>query len=163
MCWSNTQRTSSSFHWKLTCSHHKIAEKIAELALNNNHSLTHFYLLPQNPSSNWYHFFSLQSLWDVLQHLNDIWSLDMYAISLKYSCQRYWKRFVVAFSHSNTWRINPWNLFLNSEFILFSKNSFRFYIVYAIICQPIKMIIRWVIQVLASLWFVFQFTAPIVS
>ena len=30
-----------SFHWKLTCSRHDVADKIAELALNNNHSLTH--------------------------------------------------------------------------------------------------------------------------
>ena len=33
--WSRTKRTSSSSHWKLTCSRHDIAE----LALNNNHSL----------------------------------------------------------------------------------------------------------------------------
>jgi hypothetical protein len=33
--------TSSSSHGKVTCSCHDIAEKIAELALNNNHSLTH--------------------------------------------------------------------------------------------------------------------------
>jgi hypothetical protein len=30
-----------SWHWKLTCSHHDIAKKIAELALNNNHSIIH--------------------------------------------------------------------------------------------------------------------------
>jgi hypothetical protein len=35
-CWCSTQWTSSSSHWKLTCSRHDIAEK---LALNNNHSL----------------------------------------------------------------------------------------------------------------------------
>jgi hypothetical protein len=35
-CWSRTKRTSSSSHWKLICSCHDIAE----LALNNNHSLT---------------------------------------------------------------------------------------------------------------------------
>ena len=34
---ANTKQTSSSSHWKLTCSGHDI--KIAELALNNNHSL----------------------------------------------------------------------------------------------------------------------------
>ena len=36
--WSSTKRTSSSYHWKLTCSRHDITEKIAEMALNNNHS-----------------------------------------------------------------------------------------------------------------------------
>jgi predicted PolB exonuclease-like 3'-5' exonuclease len=35
VCWSSSKRTSSSSHWKLTCSRHGIAEKIAELALNN--------------------------------------------------------------------------------------------------------------------------------
>jgi hypothetical protein len=38
-CLSRTKRTSSSYHWKLTCFRHDIAV-IAELALNNNHSLT---------------------------------------------------------------------------------------------------------------------------
>ena len=28
MCWSRTKRTSSSSHWKLTCSRHDIAEKL---------------------------------------------------------------------------------------------------------------------------------------
>jgi hypothetical protein len=36
-----TKRTSSSSHWKLTCSLHIIAEIIAELGLNNNYSFTH--------------------------------------------------------------------------------------------------------------------------
>jgi hypothetical protein len=36
-----TKRTSSSSHWKLTCSRHIIAEKIAEMGLNNNHPFTH--------------------------------------------------------------------------------------------------------------------------
>jgi hypothetical protein len=34
-CWSRTKRTSSSSHWKLTCSRHNIDE----LLLSNNHSL----------------------------------------------------------------------------------------------------------------------------
>ena len=41
---SRTKRTSSSSRWNLTCSRHDIQTcswKIAELALNNNHSLTH--------------------------------------------------------------------------------------------------------------------------
>ena len=39
-----TKWTSSSSHWKLTCSRHIIAEKIAELGLNNNHlSLTNYW------------------------------------------------------------------------------------------------------------------------
>jgi hypothetical protein len=42
VCWSSTKWTSSSSHWKLTCSRHHIAENSA---LNNTHSLTH---------SNWY-------------------------------------------------------------------------------------------------------------
>ena len=34
-CWSSTRRTSSSSsHWKLTCSRHDIAKKIVELALS---------------------------------------------------------------------------------------------------------------------------------
>jgi hypothetical protein len=37
-CWSSTKQTSSSFHWKLTCSRHDIAEKL--LGWCNNHSLT---------------------------------------------------------------------------------------------------------------------------
>ena len=37
--WSRTKRTSSSSHWKLTCSRHDIAEKLLS-SLNNNHSLT---------------------------------------------------------------------------------------------------------------------------
>ena len=28
VCWSSTKRTSSSSHWKLTCSRHDIAEKL---------------------------------------------------------------------------------------------------------------------------------------
>ena len=40
MCWSSTKQTTSSSHCKLTCSRHDIPEKIAELALNNNHPLT---------------------------------------------------------------------------------------------------------------------------
>ena len=28
VCWSSTKRTSSSSHWKLTCSYHGIAEKL---------------------------------------------------------------------------------------------------------------------------------------
>ena len=42
-CWSSTKWTSWSFHWKLTCSRQNIQKrswKIAELTLNNNHSLT---------------------------------------------------------------------------------------------------------------------------
>ena len=35
--WSSTKHTSSSFHWKLTSSHH------AENLLNNKQSLTHLY------------------------------------------------------------------------------------------------------------------------
>jgi len=27
-CWSSTKRTSSSFHWKLICFRHDIAEKL---------------------------------------------------------------------------------------------------------------------------------------
>jgi hypothetical protein len=27
-CWSRTKWTSSSYHWKLTCSRHDIAEKL---------------------------------------------------------------------------------------------------------------------------------------
>ena len=42
-CWFSTKRTSSSSHYTLICSRHDIAKKIAELALNNNHSL--IYLL----------------------------------------------------------------------------------------------------------------------
>jgi hypothetical protein len=41
--WFSTKRTSSSSHWKLTCSRHDIYSwKIAELVLNNNHSLNCF-------------------------------------------------------------------------------------------------------------------------
>jgi hypothetical protein len=39
-CWSRTKWTSSSSHWKLTCSHHDIAEKLLNWHWNNNHSLT---------------------------------------------------------------------------------------------------------------------------
>jgi hypothetical protein len=39
VCSSSTKRTSSSFHWNLTCSRLYMAEQIAELALNNNQSL----------------------------------------------------------------------------------------------------------------------------
>ena len=40
-CWSSTKRISSTCHWKLTSSRHYIqcSWKIAELTLNNNHSL----------------------------------------------------------------------------------------------------------------------------
>ena len=38
-CWSRTKRTSSSSHWKLTCSRYDIAKNIAELSLNNIHHL----------------------------------------------------------------------------------------------------------------------------
>ena len=41
-CWSSTNRTSSSSHWKLTCSSPWYSWKIADLSLNNNHSLTNF-------------------------------------------------------------------------------------------------------------------------
>ena len=41
-CWSSTKQTSSSSHWKLTCSCHDMAEKIAYVALNYNHPLTHY-------------------------------------------------------------------------------------------------------------------------
>ena len=46
VCWSRTKRTSSSSsHWKWTCSRHDIAENIAELALKTiTHSLTHTYI-----------------------------------------------------------------------------------------------------------------------
>jgi hypothetical protein len=40
ICWPSTKQTSSSSHWKLTCSRHWYSWKIAELALNNTHSLT---------------------------------------------------------------------------------------------------------------------------
>ena len=40
VCWSSTKQSSSSSHWKLTCSRHDIAETIAELALRKQ-SLTH--------------------------------------------------------------------------------------------------------------------------
>jgi hypothetical protein len=40
--WSRTKRTSSSYHWQLTCSRHYKAENNAEFRLNNNHSLTLF-------------------------------------------------------------------------------------------------------------------------
>ena len=40
-CWSRTNWTSSSSHYKLTCSRHDMAAKIVELAFNNTHSLTH--------------------------------------------------------------------------------------------------------------------------
>jgi hypothetical protein len=49
VCWSSTKWTSSSFHWKLTCSRHDIAKKIAELALNNSYLLTDFTLLQVRP------------------------------------------------------------------------------------------------------------------
>ena len=40
-CWSSTKRTSSSSsHWKLTCSRHDIAEKIVNIGVKQ-HSLTH--------------------------------------------------------------------------------------------------------------------------
>jgi hypothetical protein len=32
--WSSTKRTSSSSHWKLTCSRHDVAEKLLNVALN---------------------------------------------------------------------------------------------------------------------------------
>ena len=44
-CWSCTKRTSSSSHWKLTCSHKWYSWKIAEFVLNNNHALTHVLIL----------------------------------------------------------------------------------------------------------------------
>jgi hypothetical protein len=37
-CWSSTKRTSSSYHWKLTCSRHDIAEKLLNLRLT---TITH--------------------------------------------------------------------------------------------------------------------------
>jgi hypothetical protein len=40
-CWSSTKWTSLSTHQNVTCSHHDIAKEIGQLALNNNHSLTH--------------------------------------------------------------------------------------------------------------------------
>jgi hypothetical protein len=43
VCWSSTKQSSSSSHWKLTCSCHDwYSWHIAELAVSNNHSLTHW-------------------------------------------------------------------------------------------------------------------------
>ena len=50
-CWSRTKWTSLSSHWKLTCSRHDIAEKIAELAWNNNHSLQYMTLIQRYSNS----------------------------------------------------------------------------------------------------------------
>jgi hypothetical protein len=38
-CWSKTKQTSSSSYRNVTCSLHDTAEKVAHLALNNNHSV----------------------------------------------------------------------------------------------------------------------------
>ena len=40
--WSRAQRTLSTSHWQLPCSCHNKAEKLLNIALNNNHSLTLF-------------------------------------------------------------------------------------------------------------------------
>jgi hypothetical protein len=52
LSWFRTKRTSSSSHWKLTCSRHDIAKTNAGLGLDNNHLFTHSFLVYMN--SAWY-------------------------------------------------------------------------------------------------------------
>jgi hypothetical protein len=67
-CWSWTKRDSSSSHWILTCSLHDTAEKIAELALNNNHSLT-----IHQVTSEWQRFQDVVYQWKLKYHSTAGW------------------------------------------------------------------------------------------
>ena len=59
--WSSTKQTSSSSHWKLTCFYHDIAE----LALNNNHSLTHWSMTKDCANNNIKRLLMEKLLWSI--------------------------------------------------------------------------------------------------